>query len=174
MTKKALSVFDETYWDDERPCFVKEEKKVLDVVYALLLVSSQKHDVELALATKTYSQKLQGLNEPIQKIMCRGPILNLTVGRENYIKDEDYWKYVHYGDELSNQCQGEQNVLLQGPVSSKDTSIAHPCNLGTCWVGCMCSLCQNTREMKCKNHKDHIKFNMKRCKIIEISQCQDH
>ena len=70
-----MSVFDEFYWKDERPCFVKEEKKVLYTVYALLVSSSTKQDEESLLATKAYSQTNPGINYPILKVMNYGPDL---------------------------------------------------------------------------------------------------
>ena len=138
-----------------------------NVVYALLLASSQKNSEQFEISTKIYAQKVQGLNNPILKTMCSGPLL-----RFDNRKDEDHWKFVHYDDDA--HCNGNQDLHLHGPASIKDTSIVHPCNLGTCWNGCTCSLCQHARQIKCKNHKNHLKFNMKKCIIQEIVQCQDH
>ena len=56
-----LSVFNEHFWDNQRPSFVKEEKKVLDIVYALLISSSTKQENDVLLATKHYSQTLSGI-----------------------------------------------------------------------------------------------------------------
>ena len=68
-----ISVFREELWKSERPCYVKEEKKVLDVIYGLLISSYDEQDEQVALATEVYSQKFQGINAPILKTMCFGP-----------------------------------------------------------------------------------------------------
>ena len=39
-----FSVFNEKFWNEERPSFVKEEKKVLDTIFALLTSSSTKQE----------------------------------------------------------------------------------------------------------------------------------
>ena len=165
-----ISVFNEHFWNDERPCFVKEEKKVLDILYALLLVSSSKHEEEIAVSSKTYSQKVQGINEPILKLMCSGPLEQID------LRDKDHWEFVHHEEQgnVVTRCGENQNKTLEGPVSTQDASVVHPCNFRKCWMPCMCVFCQHTRQMKCPNHKKHIKHNMKHCRIQEIVQCQEH
>ena len=64
-------MFEEKFWIEERPCFVKEEKKVLDTLYALLIVSSDKMKMEILIASKIYAQKEQGINDPILKLCAK-------------------------------------------------------------------------------------------------------
>ena len=40
------SVFEEKYWNEQRPAFVKAEKKVLDVIHGLLISSTKKQEEE--------------------------------------------------------------------------------------------------------------------------------
>ena len=50
---------------------------------------------------------------------------------------------------------------LDGPASAMDTSIMYPCNLKHCWHCCQCIFCQLTRQLKCKDHQNHIIYNIK-------------
>ena len=145
-----ISVFTEEFWDLERPCYVKEGKKVLDVIYALLISSSVEQDEQISLATEVYSQKLQGLNEPILKTMCFGPDLEVQGypsegsfcditkdeprpaefrGVEHkicsFFKRKHHWKFVHreLDDDQPNECTIYEKLLLEGPASTKDACI---------------------------------------------------
>ena len=202
--KLDFSVFKEEYWKHERPCFVWEEKKVLDIIHALLISSSKKQMDEVSLATRIYSQSMPGLNEPILKIMCHGPDLELkrncynnevdcdiTKDEENVkftgftsvkhdnctsFKREDHWKYVHgiTGTDVS-ECETNADKILEGPVSDlKSLGISYPCNLRHCWLSCRCTFCQMARLMKCRNHKEHMTYNIKDCIIQQSAQCQEH
>ena len=68
-----FDVFNENFWNDERPLFVKEEKKVLDIMYTLLYLSSLTKETAALSASMTYSQQAPKLNEPLLKVMCHGP-----------------------------------------------------------------------------------------------------
>jgi hypothetical protein len=89
---------------------------------------------------------------------------------------EDHWTFVHFeiGDSRVVQCDGKENLILEGPASAQNTSIIYPCNLKHCWRCCQCTFCQLTRQLKCKDHLNHITYNVKKCKIQELAQCQDH
>ena len=194
-----ISVFREEMWNDERPSYVKEEKKVLDVIYALLISSEQ--DEQVSLATKVYSQKLQGINAPILKTMCFGPDLQFhgypeednfcdiskdeqkpPITRDvehnkcSYFKREYHWKFVHYesDDDSTMHCMKNEDLLLEGPASTKEAFIVYPCNLQHCWRCCKCSLCHYTRIVQCENHKEHMTYNIKDCLIQQKAQCQEH
>ena len=56
------------------------------MIYALLISSSVEQDEQVSLATEVYSQKLQGLNEPILKTMCFGPDLEF----QGYPSEENF------------------------------------------------------------------------------------
>ena len=58
--KLNYSLLTEELWKEKRPCFVKEEKKVLDVIHALLLSAETKRESEIAQAAITYSQTKKG------------------------------------------------------------------------------------------------------------------
>ena len=196
-----LSVFREEFWNVERPCYVKEEKKVLDMIYGLLISSSVEQDEQVSLATVVYSQKSQGLNEPILKTMCFGPDIEFQgyPSEENFcditkdepmpselrdvehrncsfFKREYHWKFVHHeiDEDQTKECTKIGNLLLEGPASTKDAFLVYPCNLKHCWRCCMCSLCHYTRVTKCENHKEHMKYNKKECLIQQMTQCQEH
>ena len=49
------------------------ENKVLNIIHALLLASSQKRVEEIDYGNKMYSQSLPGMNDPVLKAMCFGP-----------------------------------------------------------------------------------------------------
>jgi hypothetical protein len=90
--KVDFTVFQERFWKNNRPCFIKEENKmrpnaynhiyhlsheenkVLNTIHALLLASSQKREEEIDYAQRIYSQNLPGINEPVLKSMCLGPV----------------------------------------------------------------------------------------------------
>ena len=200
--KVDFSVFNEQFWKYERPCYVREEKKVLDVVHALLISSSKKQEEELAVAKKVYSKDSCVLNEPILKLMCFGPDLytdsfankndacditkdekkfkltNSNVQHENcssFIR-EDHWKYSHMKDYLdTSKCEQKELIVLEGPASEKKSQeIYYPCNLGHCWLCCDCKFCRLTKLIECKNHKEHMKFNLRDCIIQQSAQCQEH
>ena len=197
-----LSVFTEKFWDKERPSFVKEEKKVLDTVYALLISSSIKQENDALTAKEHYSQTVPGINDPVLKMMSFGPdhklksfitsegacdlskdeskageLRNVRHEECSYLRREDHWTFVHHkiGDsDITCDNVDKENLKLDGPASAKDTSIIYPCNLNHCWRCCQCTFCQLTRQLKCKDHQNHIIYNIKKCKIQELAQCQDH
>ena len=71
--KIDYSVLTEEHWMEKRPIFVKEEKKVLDVIHAVLLSAAAKREAEIAHAVQSYTQTNRGLNGPVLKLMCHGP-----------------------------------------------------------------------------------------------------
>ena len=71
--KIDFTVLQEKFWKNNRPCYVKEANKVLNVVHALLLSSSEKREGEIDKANRIYSQSLPGINDPVLKSMCFGP-----------------------------------------------------------------------------------------------------
>ena len=94
------SVLTEELWMEKRPCFVKEEKKVLDVIHGLLLSAATKSEAEIAHAVHSYSQNNPGLNDPVLKLMCHGP---------------DYGVKEDFGDNTScDISKDEENLELKG------------------------------------------------------------
>ena len=195
--KVDYSVLQEKFWNGERACFIVEENKILNAIHAMLISSSKKQEGELEMARKVYSQSLPGLNNPVLKSMCYGPdvhvqtkvgcelesdekkvILNLNVEHVNCseLNNEKHWQY-HHGQDMSStsECICNENLLLEGPACKKDSQVVHyPCNLKHCWVCCTCKFCKLARLVMCKNHKNHVRFNIKHCIIQENAQCQDH
>ena len=191
------SVFEEKYWNEQRPAFVKAEKKVLDVIHGLLISSTKKQEEEETEAQKIYSLNLNGLNSPILKTMCYGPDVEFKTVDKNIncdiskdekkvnfdmnvqhpvcsdLYDEKHWKYQHGEADISD-CEKNQGLVLEGPACSTDSVVFYPCNLKHCWKCCECKFCRLAKIMICKDHKNHIGFNIKDCPIQENAQCQEH
>ena len=74
--KVDFSMFEETFWNEILPGFEIGEKKVLDIIDALLISSYEKQDEEIAEANEIYSQIQPGMNKPN---MCHGPNANETI-----------------------------------------------------------------------------------------------
>ena len=193
-------VFKEQFWKKERPCYIQEEKKILDVIHALLVASSKMQVDEMEKAKYIYSQNMPGLNDPVLKTMCFGPdidfesyetktnccditedegkvkLTDLNVVHKNcsFLKRDDHWKYFHGKCDIDiSECKSDKK--LEGPVSQKDSQLIHyPCNLNHCWISCDCKFCRLTSLIKCKNHRDHMRFNIRQCIIQEQAQCQEH
>ena len=197
-----FGVLKEEFWNQERPCFVKEENKILNVILALLISSSEKQEDERVFATQKYSQTLSDVNEPTLKIMCHGPdidfeafvveddecdinkdeemvkntLLNVKHERCSSFKRDNHWKYVHgeTGRDGST-CDHNDGMILEGPASEKESlAVSYPCDLKNCWKCCDCKLCILLRMLKCDNHKEHMKYNIKDCLIQQTAQCQEH
>ena len=195
-------VLQEKYWKNNRPCFIKEENKVLNIIHGLLLSSSEKREEEIDDANRIYSQNLPGLNEPILKSMCFGPdnafepvgqevvdcdiqqdehymrTLNFNVkhGKCSDLQKHKHWKYQH-GEDMPDisHCIRNKDLSLEGPICDKDSRIVYyPCNLKHCWICCVCTFCRQAKLVHCKDHADHIRFNIKDCVIQENAQCQEH
>ena len=196
-----FTVLQEKFWKNNRPCYVKEANKVLNFIHALLLSSSKKREEEIHEAKGIYSQSLPGINDPVFKSMCFGPdstyrpsgqkdvncdlqqdeqeiLFNFNV-KHNKCSDlekKKHWTYHH--DEKSSdisQCKHNKEMILEGPVCDKNSKeIYYPCNLKHCWICCDCRFCKLAKLVNCKDHIDHIKFNIKDCIIQEMVQCQEH
>eukprot|EP00092_Neocalanus_flemingeri_P036870 GFUD01040132.1.p1 GENE.GFUD01040132.1~~GFUD01040132.1.p1 ORF type:complete len:761 (+),score=93.35 GFUD01040132.1:160-2442(+) len=203
LLKVDLSVFKEEFWKFQRPCFVREEKKILDIIHALLLSATKKREEEICLATQTYSQKLAGLNHPVLKVMCHGPdfgVHKYSVGdipcditedekKVRYtgftsvehkhctaFEKKDHWEYKHNEtDSKKSECCENKGLNLEGPASEiKSLTTFYPCNLHHCWISCRCKFCLLGRQMKCQNHTEHVSYNIKECIIQQSAQCQEH
>lgn len=200
MVNIDFDVLNENFWNDERPVFVKEEKKVLDVLYALLNASKPNQEKAKLCANDKYSQKLSKMNDPKLKVMCHGPDFDSYVSAdtsencdlakdvskveytgfktikhsqcENF-KREDHWTFKHGEDDVCDDI--DENMRIDGPAVVKDTySISYCCNMQHCWVPCKCKFCHYSRLIECVDHKLHIKFNIKDCTIQKFAQCQNH
>ena len=123
--KINFSLLTEEIWRHQTPCFVKEEKKILDVIHALLLSASNKHNNEVKFAEESYSQSHDGINDPVLKTMCHGPdygvkeystenpTCDITKDEKNIentglyriqhkncsaFNSQDHWEYKHKGE----------------------------------------------------------------------------
>ena len=200
--KVNFDVLNHSFWDEERPIFFMEEKKILDVIYALLTLSLLSSEDVISEASLVYMQKASKLNDPVLKVMCHGPdfdkyveVREVNKNRCDLSKDEakvkhsfvpsikhnlcqsfkssDHWTFVHGEDDYCEDI--DEKFILTGPVAMKDSfAVIYPCNLNHCWVICKCRFCDNMKTTKCVDHMNHIKFNVKECIIQKRSQCQDH
>ena len=182
-------------WDYETPLYVLQEKKVLDVILLLLLSSSDMRKENNKNAALSYRQELPGLNKPLLATMCHGPdYLNTNNKQEEcslleadeeetpYKKDgvvhkfcrnykkEDHWKF-HHNSEDKTYLKDDDNI--EGPVTTTNQTIAYPCNKGHRHC-CTCKLCSTVKIYKCKNHKEHMTYNLKKCLVQKAAQCQSH
>ena len=192
-----FEVLNKSFWDDERPIFFMEQKKVLDIIYALLLLSIPEKEDAMTSASFIYSQKESKLNDPILKTMCHGPDFDeyaspnecdidkdksknrltfVTSIKHNpcgSFRRSDHWTYTHGEDDFCEDI--DENMILNGPVSLNESEpLVYPCNLQHCRVSCKCRFCHISSDIQCKHHKEHLKFNVKDCVIQKQSQCQIH
>ena len=132
--------------------------------YGLLISSTTKQEEEISMATKHYSQKNEGINDPVLKTMNFGPdfqfegypleegvcdmaadekeagrLRNVEHNKCSFFKRRDHWTFVHFpnGDKSQVSCDIKDNLVLDGPVSVSDSSISYPCNLKHCWRCCL-------------------------------------
>ena len=62
-------------WDhyNQSPLYILEEKKVLDVILALLMAASEIHESERDNIENMYKQNAPGVNKPVLGLMAHGP-----------------------------------------------------------------------------------------------------
>ena len=65
-------LFCKQLWDHETPLFVLEDKKVLDVLLALLISASRLYKNKLDTIANMYAQNIPGLNRPVLALMNHG------------------------------------------------------------------------------------------------------
>ena len=197
--KVDYSVLDEKTYDQKRPSFIVEEKKILDIIHALLICSHKKQCEEMDEANQMFSQSLPGLNDPILKTMCFGPFPEFDQNNENiecnlaedekkvfmdnnvkhshclYFKNDMHWRFKHDDNASTKECTMNENITLDGPATAIDSQIIYyPCNFLHCWKPCECKFCTSAQVAVCKNHKEHVKFHIKKCIVQESVQCQEH
>ena len=190
-------VFCRQLWDFNTPLFVLEEKKILDVILALLMAASQMFESRLNSITNMYAQEVIGLNRPVLAAMNHGTEINgfaslnyehcdteideekaifqIHVDHErckNFTK-EDYWKYKHKTDKETEESNELIDFANSGPASLLNQSVVYPCNMGH-WHECECRSCSLLRNVRCKNHKLHMQHNIKKCMIKELTDCDEH
>ena len=76
-------VFCRQLWDHNTLLFVLEEKKILDVILALLIAASQIFETKLNSIANMYAQEEFGLNRPVLAAMNHGPDMHGFASR-NY------------------------------------------------------------------------------------------
>ena len=204
-----FDAIDRKFWDYETPQFVLEQKKVLDILLALLLSTKAIREQGNEKIAKKYEQKEIGLNPPPLRTMHHGPDLELTGNNSKcqecdleyderkcvikacvmhrncrYLQRSDHWTYKHNSDLVLALPSGSKDEyaacikvdhkLLEGPVSMLDQTIAYPCNLKHCWIGCDCRFCKLARNYNCRDHKHHMENNLRKCMLQQAAQCQEH
>ena len=178
----------------ESPLFTFEEKKVHDIIEALIDVTADKQNDNKALMEKKFNQSLSSdgdICKPLLSLMMWGPQTNVQIPSSvkvckltfdpdqeklhvcNYFLAEHYWTFNH-GEQ--NICTGGQGEEMKGPAMSKQLSVVYPCSRGKCAVDCICELCEKTRNKMCQleNHKTHLKKFTTNCLVQKSSQCQEH
>ena len=191
-------VFCRQLWDHNTPLYILEEKKVLDVLLALLIASSQTYKSKIDTITNMYAQKMSGANRPVLATMNHGPDMHgfsslkyehcdVEEGVErnhkkaehvehnvckNFTK-EDYWKYKHNDIKETEDSNQKTDFSKLGPASLLNQSIVYPCNMGH-WHECECQSCSLLRNVNCKSHKLHMQYNIKNCLIKELVDCDEH
>ena len=190
-------VFCRQLWDHNTPLFVLEEKKILDVILALLIAASQIFETKLNSIANMYAQEEFGLNRPVLAAMNHGPDMHGFASRnyeqcnmefdeekanfhihvdhrkcKNFTK-EDYWKYKHKYDKETEESKEVIDFVNCGPASLLNQSVVYPCNMGH-WHECECRSCSLLRNVNCKNHKLHMQHNIKKCMIKELTDCDEH
>lgn len=118
------------YWDYETPQFVLEQKKVFDVLLALIVSSSKTREIGHVKVLQMYQQSESGVNPPILASMYHGPDLEMEFNggmiavcdlendekRDNSkevvvhkncrnFKRADHWTFMH------NEPSGSENTL---------------------------------------------------------------
>ena len=163
----------------------------------MLLSAASKREAEYAAVAHSYLQTNHGQNNPVLKTMCHGPDYgveddfndNLTCDMDKDTKNfeytgltfvkhsdcktfkkQDHWKYKHHIDE----CKEFHHQVLDGPATTMESRIYHPCDLQRCWVECTCRFCYLNRTICCKQHKMHLIQNTNECIIQREAKCQEH
>ena len=178
-------------WDHETPLFVLEDKKVLDVILALLIAASRMYESKREIIANIYAQNIPGINKPVMALMHHGPGIQRYANHEyeecdierdeirskyldhvthknckNYT-NKDYWQYKHN----ENVCETENSNY--GPSSMFNHSVVYPCDMGH-WHPCECLSCDLLRNVKCTNHSIHMEYNIRKCQIKETVACDEH
>ena len=177
-------------WDYETPLFALEQKKVLDIILALLIAASRVHESKRDSIEKMYAQNVPGLNKPVLALMLHGPGIhgfsnptsencdtNLRSYNEhkkckNYTQ-EDYWKFKHSEEISAEETECVNELSKCGPATLLNPAIVYPCIKGH-WHACECVSCSLLRRISCNNHKVHMQHNIKKCLIKEAVDCGDH
>ena len=113
MMKIDFEVLNEIFWNDERPAFVKEQKKIF--MFTLLSLSSPSRESAELFATSMYLQEDSKLNEPVLKVMCHGPDFDSyawpnEINEYDISKDESKFKH-SFPKIKHNQCESFKKVI---------------------------------------------------------------
>jgi hypothetical protein len=178
--------------DPVRPLFVMEEKKVNDIIEALLNVNSAKIESNKKEMQTIYGESYNAngsLRKPILSLMMWGPLdeyemrkIKQECSLENCsstpgslicsnFTEEHYWMYSH-GDEIA--CNKGIIQQLSGPAMTKDMKVIYPCNMSACNHGCECGFCDLSSLCPPDKHRKHIQNADLECIVQRKSQCQDH
>ena len=180
----------------ERPLYTLEEKKVNDIIFALLEASEPKVKQHEDQMSKVYLESLEcsgNETRPILSLMMWGPqtsnhypisstsciletdswnklVLNGVMHKCNNFIAEHHWMFGH-GVDVS--CRGPG---LLGPGMTENLTVIYPCSKNTCCIDCTCNLCESTRVGHCnlKEHKKHLQRFDLDCLVQKQSQCQIH
>ena len=192
----TLDNLTDQFRNDERPLFILEEKKVNDIIIALLEASAddvEQHKVEMSKRFHDSFHYSGGESRPILSLMMWGPqncntfpirslscsleedswnrdVLNGNLHKCQNFDGKHHWMFGHDDDVV---CNG---AGLDGPGMKDNLALVYPCSKNICLVDCICSFCENTRRGLCKlnKHKKHMQQFDKDCLVQRQSQCQLH
>ena len=182
--------------NEDRPLYILEEKKVTDIIVALLEETEMSINSQKNKMTKLYQDSYSNIaTRPITSLMMWGPqsslhksnsstecvlekdswnqlVLDGNLHKCLKFSEKHYWMFGHVGD---GHCV-ETHQTLEGPVMTNKLTVVYPCSNTSCSVKCPCKLCENTSKELCSfvEHKKHVVRFHKECLIQKNSQCQDH
>ena len=185
--------------NEERPLYIIEEKKVHDIIVALLEASKHSVEINKSDMRQIYQDSYNHTSvssRPILSLMMWGPksSINCASSQElcqleedswnqlvtdgkyhncSEFSDEHYWMFNHKG---GFNCKNIEKIMLEGPAMTKELNTVYPCSENACLVDCFCKLCEHTTKLICqlKDHKRHMMRFDKDCLVQIQSQCQLH
>ena len=176
------------------PLFTFEEKKVHDIIEALIEVSKERNEEYKNHIKGVYTKSFNSSGEitkPILSLMMWGPQTNdffpdafqvcdlvfdpdnVDIHRCNNFLAKDFWMFRH---EKNIPCNEAGSTHLDGPAMTEQLTTVYPCNHGRCIVDCLCKFCEKTRTNLCdiNDHKYHLESFEPECPVQKESQCQNH
>jgi uncharacterized C2H2 Zn-finger protein len=182
------------FWDSDpvRPLYIMEEKRIHDIMEALLNVNSGKIENNRKEMQTIYDESFKAngpLREPILSLMMWGPLDGYDMRKKEQrchldhhslrpgyqiclnFSEKHFWMYSH-GDQVD--CSEGKVKQLSGPAMTYDMKVIYPCNRSACNQGCECGFCDLSSLCLPASHKQHLKDSEKECIVQKQSQCQDH
>ena len=184
--------------NDERPLYILEEKKVNDIIVALLEAAEMNITSQKYRMNKIYQESYSGIGtQPITSLMMWGPQSSIqysTSCSTECVIEEDSWNqlvldekmheclnfsekhYWMFGHGGGVHCENLFGNKLEGPAVTTKLTVVYPCSNSSCMVNCPCNLCKNTSKGLCSllEHKKHAVRFHKDCSVQKQAQCQLH